>query len=171
MIVVVFGASASGKSTLGEALAQKLAWTFVEGDDFHPEANRARMRAGIALDDADRRPWLQALARSIEGRLRAKASAVYACSALKRAYRAALVPSADCAAHMRFIYLAAGREVLVERLARRRGHFFPLSQLDSQLRDLEPPAGGEPALTIEVDATRPTDAQVNEVLERLKLAP
>ncbi len=171
MIVVVFGAAASGKSTLGQALAQALAWTFVEGDDFHPEANRARMRAGIALNDEDRRPWLDALAGSIKGHLRSAASAVYACSALKRVYRAALVPSSDDARHMRFVYLAASRQVLADRLARRPGHFFPASLLDSQLRDLEPPAADEPAPAIEIDATRPTAEQVDEVLARLALTP
>jgi gluconokinase len=170
MIIVVFGASASGKSTLGKALARSLAWPFVEGDDFHPEANRTLMRSGIPLGDADRQPWLEALARSIAGHLRSGASAVYACSALKRAYRVALVPAQTPAQAMRFVYLAAPKEVLSERLARRRGHFFPGSLLESQLHDLEPPADDEPAPTIEVDATRPTGEQVADVLARLSPA-
>jgi len=170
MIVVVIGPSASGKSTLGKALASALGWTFVEGDDFHPEANKARMRAGIALTDEDRAPWLAALAHSIEQHLRAGESAVYACSALKRAYRARLVAPGDGGQHMRFVYLDVPRAVLEGRVARRRGHFFPAALLESQLRDLEPPGAHEPAPTIRVDATRPTEESVAAILARLEPA-
>jgi gluconokinase len=171
MIVVVIGASASGKSTLGSALAAALAWPFVEGDDFHPEANKARMRAGIALGDEERAPWLQALAHSIATHVRSGVSAVYACSALKRAYRAALIPAEVSPELVRFVYLHAPSDVLKERLERRAKHFFPAALLDTQLRDLEPPAEGEPAQTLAVDATRPVAELVAEIVARFDLAP
>lgn len=170
MIVVVFGVSASGKSTLGEALAAALGWAFVEGDDFHPESNRKLMAAGIPLGDAERAPWLDALAQSIAEHAAAGRSAVYACSALKRSYRAALLAHGVPAANVRFVHLHAPREVLEERLARRRGHFFPASLLDSQLRDLEPPGDAEPAPTLSVDATRPVEQNVSEIVQWLEPA-
>jgi gluconokinase len=169
MIVVVFGASATGKSTLGESLADAAGWPFVEGDDFHPESNRALMAAGIPLGDEERKPWLDALARSMSMHVQAGASAVYACSALKRRYRAALLAYGITAQAVRFVYLHAPRAVLEERLARRRGHFFPVSLLDSQLDDLEPPGDAEPAPTLTVDATRPVDALVAQTLAWLGL--
>ena len=160
MIVIVYGASASGKSTLGAAAADALGFRFVEGDDFHPESNRALMAAGIPLGDAERAPWLDALARSIGQHAAEGVSAVYACSALKRRYRAKLVAHLDAPSSARFVYLDAPRDVLAERLEERRGHFFPVSLLESQLRDLEPPGEAEPAPTLTVDATSPLQASV-----------
>lgn len=170
MIVVVFGVAASGKSTLGKALAAALGWPFVEGDDFHPESNRKRMAAGIALGDEERAPWLDALARSMGEHAAAGRSAVYACSALKRKYRVALLAHGASARDVRFVFLHAPRAVLEERLARRRGHFFPASLLDSQLRDLEPPGDEEPAPTFSVDATRPVEQNVSEIVRWLALS-
>ena len=170
MIVVVIGPSASGKSTLGEALARALGWPFVEGDDFHPEANKARMRAGIALTDAERAPWLAGLARSIEGHAAAGESAVYACSALKRSYRARLVAPGAGRDGMRFVYLEVPRAVLAQRLAHRHGHYFPASLLESQLHDLEPPGDDEPAPTLRIDGRRTAAENVAEVLAKLQLA-
>ena len=197
MILVIIGASATGKSTLGKALAAALGWPFIEGDDFHPESNRALMAAGIALGDKERAPWLEALAHSIGEHVRTGASAVYACSALKRRYRAALlaedtaplavrsvnsplavrsvnsplaVRSVRSQQSVRFVYLHASRAVLEERLARRQGHFFPVSLLDSQLNDLEPPGDNEPAPTLTVDATHPVEALVAQTLDWLGAA-
>jgi gluconokinase len=170
MIVVVLGASASGKSTLGAALADALGWPFVEGDDFHSESNRALMAAGTPLSDEERAPWLAALARSIAHHAHAGTSAVYACSALKRRYRAALLGPGASPDSMRFVYLHAPRAVLAERLRHRRGHFFPVSLLDSQLEDLEVPGDHEPAPTLTVDATRPVGALVAQTLAWLASA-
>jgi gluconokinase len=169
MIVVVFGASATGKSTLGESLANAAEWPFVEGDDFHPDSNRALMAAGIPLGDEERAPWLDALARSMSERVNQGSSAVYACSALKRRYRAALLAYGIAPQDVRFVYLHAPRAVLEERLAHRSGHFFPVSLLDSQLNDLEPPGSDEPAPTLTVDATQPVDALVTQTLAWLGL--
>ncbi|MGH8639030.1 MAG: gluconokinase [Burkholderiales bacterium] len=179
MIIVVIGAAATGKSTLGKALAGALGWPFLEGDDFHPESNHALMAAGIALGDKERAPWLAALAHSIGEHARMGSSAVYACSALKRRYRAALLAEGTAPQAVRFVYspqavrfvfLHAPRAVLEERLARRQGHFFPASLLDSQLNDLEPPGEDEPAPTLTVDATHPVDALVAQTLDWLRAA-
>jgi gluconokinase len=170
MIVVVIGAAATGKSTLGKALADALGWLFVEGDDFHPESNRALMAAGVPLGDKERAPWLAALAHSIAEHVRAGTPAVYACSALKRRYRAALLAEDVAPQSVRFVFLEASRALLEERLARRRGHFFPASLLDSQLNDLEPPGQNEPAPTLTVDAAQPVDALVAQTLDWLGAA-
>jgi len=170
LIVVVFGVAATGKSTLGSALAAALGWPFVEGDDFHPESNRRLMAAGVPLGDRERAPWLDALAHSIAERARGGGSAVYACSALKRRYRAALLAHTPAPHAVRFVYLYAPREVVEQRLAQRRGHFFPASLLDSQFADLDAPGEDEPAPVLTVDATHPVDVLVAEVVEWLDVA-
>ena len=133
------GVAASGKTTAGKALAQALGWPFVEGDDYHPPANKAKMHAGHPLTDEDRRPWLSALRDQIADVIRRDAHAVVACSALKASYRDALVPPGSPAGAVRFVYLDVPRETLEARL-RSRKHFFPVSLLDSQLATLEAPS-------------------------------
>ena len=113
---------------------------------------------------------MRSLARSIAAHACSGSSAVYACSALKRAYRAALILPEVSHDRVRFVYLHAPREVLKARLERREKHFFPAALLDSQLRDLEPPADAEPAQTLTVDATRPVADLVDEIVSRLDLA-
>lgn len=166
MIVVVMGASGAGKTTVGTALARALGWPFHDADDFHPPGNVARMRAGVALDDDDRRPWLEALASLVRGHASAGTSAVLACSALRRDYRAVLVPAGFPGA-VRFVFLRASPTLLAERLARRQGHFFHPALLASQLATLEEPTseGGaaEAAPVLVVDAGRAVDALVREI--------
>ncbi|MEZ5726286.1 MAG: gluconokinase [Paracoccaceae bacterium] len=133
--IVVMGVSGAGKSTTGEALARHLGWPFIEGDAFHPAANVEKMHAGIPLNDADRDPWLHALAQEL-GRFEARGqSSVMGCSSLKRAYRDILRSGAP---RVRFLMVHGSREVLVARLAGRQGHFFAPELLDSQLAALEP---------------------------------
>jgi len=157
--LVVMGVAGSGKSTLAEALADRLGADLVEGDDLHPPANVAKMRAGTPLDDADRRPWLLALAALIDEREAAGRSTVLTCSALRRGYRDLL---RDGPPSVRFVHLAVPLEVLRARLARRTGHFMPASLLDSQLATLEPLHPDEPGLV--VDGTAPVAALVEQVL-------
>lgn len=170
MIVIVMGASGAGKTTVGTALARALDWPFHDADDFHPADNVARMRAGVALDDDDRRPWLDALASLVRGHAAAGTSMVLACSALRRDYRTMLVPGAFPGA-VRFVFLRADATLLAERLAQRRGHYFPPALLASQLAALEEPTSGGSALeaapVLAVDAGRAVDALVREIREAL----
>lgn len=146
-LYVVMGVAGAGKSTVGVALAQALRIPFVEGDDFHPPENRARMAAGIPLTDADRQGWLQALSARIAQAQRAGRGVVVSCSALKRAYRDILRAGAPA---LRFIFLSGDPSLLAERLAARHGHFMPASLLDSQLATLEPPAPDEGAWVVDI---------------------
>jgi gluconokinase len=153
VIVVVMGVSGAGKTTVGHALAVALGWPFVEADELHPPANIAKMSRGEPLDDADRAPWLEAVA----ARMRTLEDGVVACSALRARYREVLAVRPD----VRFVMLEVPPAVLAERLAQRRGHYMPASLLPSQLATLEPPADA-----IAVDATQPVD----EVVARIRTA-
>ena len=147
MVIVLMGVSGSGKTSVGVLLARALGGEFVEGDDYHPPANVAKMRQGIPLDDADRRPWLETLAAEIGRWLEAGRTVVLACSALKRSYRAILRGGRP---GVRFIYLKGNVALIRARLAKRRGHYMPASLLDSQLATLEEPLD---AIVADIDAT------------------
>jgi gluconokinase len=164
MIVVVAGVSGSGKTTVGAMLAGRLGWAFADGDSFHPPANIARMRAGLPLTDAERRPWLAAIAAWMDDRIAAGESAVVACSALKRAYRQMLVHDRP---EIHLAFLQIDREVDGDRLAARHGHFFPAKLLDSQFADLENPRPAEGALIVSAQA-EPADI-VEEIIRSLHL--
>ncbi|MDO7883266.1 gluconokinase [Salinibacterium soli] len=147
-LVVVMGVSGSGKSTVGALVADRLGIPFADADDLHPSANVEKMRAGHPLDDEDRGPWLvlvgDALAAARDTGL------VMACSSLKRAYRDLI---RDRAPETVFVYLHGSRELLVERMSAREGHFMPSTLLDSQLDTLEPPGADERSITVDVSAT------------------
>ena len=160
--IIVMGPSASGKTTIARALAQALQARYLEGDELHPAANVEKMRAGIALDDADRAPWLDAMGRALSQH---PALAVVAtCSALKRRYRDQLRVAAD---PLFFIHPLVPRQALAQRLKMRTGHYMPASLLDSQLADLEPLAIDEPGLV--VDGTASVASQVDQIRSRLGL--
>ena len=155
--IVAMGVSASGKSSLGEALAEALGCPFLEGDDEHPPANVAKMKAGIPLTDEDRAPWLARIAAWLgdhDG-----CWAVASCSALRRAYRDRLRAGAP---HVAFVLMDVDRDTLAERLRGRPGHFMPPELLDSQLATLERPLPDERVLIL--DATRPRDVNRDEAL-------
>lgn len=159
--VVVMGVSGSGKSTIARRLADALGYAFLDGDDLHPEANIARMRSGVPLRDADRLPWLDAIAAWMRGQLADGRSVVVACSALKRAYRERLRQAGPA---VRFVYLQVDHDELARRM-RGREHFMPLRLLGSQLATLEEPAGDEPALRVDANGT--VEATLARALEGL----
>jgi gluconokinase len=163
VILIVAGVSGCGKTTVGALLAGRLGWEFADADDFHPEANVAKMRSGIPLTDADREPWLRSVGHWMDGEIRAGRSAVVACSALKRAYRDLLLDGRPDAV---MAFLMVSREELDRRLLARTGHFFPEKLLDSQLATLEPPQPGERVLTVQAESSPArTAAQVAEALK------
>jgi carbohydrate kinase (thermoresistant glucokinase family) len=162
-VVVVMGVAGSGKTTVGRALAERLAWAYAEGDEFHPQANVVKMRSGVPLTDADREPWLDAIALWLEERLARRQPGVVACSALKRSYRDRLRRAAP---DLRVVYLDAPRDVLSARIERRVGHFFPGTLLDSQLAALERPDPSEHAIA--VDVSEPLDRVVSRIVEDLE---
>jgi gluconokinase len=145
MIVIVAGVAGSGKTTVGGLVADRLHWRFADGDEFHPAANIAKMRAGIPLTDEDRRPWLQAITAWMDERIAHGESAVVACSGLRRSSRDALLGGRPEA---RMIFLAVDREVADRRLIARHGHFFPEKLLNSQFDALEPPQPDETGVTV-----------------------
>ena len=137
LVVVLMGVSGSGKSTVGPLIAEALGGKYVEGDRFHPPENVAKMKSGTPLDDADRKPWLEAIAAAIRDWQRGPHPVVISCSALKQSYRDLLSHDAS---GLRFVWLKGDKDLIAARLAARRGHFMPPSLLDSQYRILEPPA-------------------------------
>jgi gluconokinase len=155
--LVVMGVSGCGKSHVGAAVAHALGWPLVEGDEFHSEANRARMRDGIPLTDAHRAAWLDQLGRELQAH---PAGAVLTCSALKRAYRERLRAASP---GLRFAWLDLGPEAAQQRVARRASHFFPPSLVDNQFATLEPPLG-EPGV-LQVDALDPPDALARRIAD------
>lgn len=162
--VCVMGVSGSGKSTLGQSLADALACPFLEGDSFHDAAAVEKMRTGHPLSDADRGPWLDRLGRAVAAATAEHGRVVFACSALKRAYRDRLAAAAG--APIRFVLMAASHDELLRRLETRPHHFMPASLLDSQLATLEPLAVDEPGLTL--DATRPQEVLAKEAVAWLR---
>jgi gluconokinase len=149
VIVIVFGVSGAGKTTIGKLLAEQLGWAFYEADDFHPRANIEKMRAGRPLTDEDRWPWLERLREQIARSLTTKENAVLACSALKRAYRERLRVSDE----VKFVFLHGDYALVERQLRHRRRHFMNPALLKSQFVDLEEPGWDEEAITIELGRT------------------
>jgi gluconokinase len=164
VIVIIFGVSGAGKTTVGELLARKLGWHFVEADDFHPPVNIEKMHSGRPLNDEDRRPWLDRLRQQIERSLAAEENAVLACSALKRAYRDYLRVNEK----VKFVFLHGDYSVVERQLRSRHGHFMDPGLLQSQFDDLEEPQPDEQVITIELGAS--PQAIVREIEAKLHLA-
>src|SRR5262252_1376606 len=135
MINVLMGVTGSGKSTVGKILASQLGWKFVEGDDFHSPKNIEKMRRGEPLNDADRRPWLEAIREVIRTTIDRSENAVIACSALKESYRKLL----QIHGHVSFVYLKASMALIQDRLKNRVGHFMNPDLVQSQFDTLEEP--------------------------------
>jgi gluconokinase len=160
------GVSGSGKTTIGEALAKRLGWTYEDADTFHPASNVAKMHAGHPLTDEDRWPWLKAIAAEIDRVCDAGEHVVVGCSALRRVYRDILVHGRN---DIGLVYLKGTQQLIAGRLAARKGHFMPPELLTSQFQTLEPPGCDEHPVTVSIDAS--VDAIVDDILRQLKLKP
>ena len=160
MIVIVMGVVGSGKTTVGQLLAEQLGWEFADADDFHSPANVEKIRKGIGLTDADRKPWLESLRTAIAQWIAARRSVVLACSALKRSYRSEL----DVGPEVRLVYLKGSDALIASRLHARQGHFANEQILASQLSDLEEP---DNAVTVEIAKAPPEIVQ--EIRNKLAL--
>jgi len=159
------GVSGSGKSYLAERLAAATGWAFAEGDDYHSDANKAKMAAGIPLTDVDRGPWLDTLHEVLANWHRTGQAGILTCSALKETYREHLTTGLPEA---RFVWLDPPRAVLAERMAHRHGHFMPPALLDSQIATLEPPVATEAEKVLRLDGSEPIDQAIQTVLNWLK---
>ncbi|KAJ6625860.1 P-loop containing nucleoside triphosphate hydrolase protein [Mycena sp. CBHHK59/15] len=181
VLVIVMGVSGTGKSTLGTALAVALQMPYIDGDDLHPRVNVEKMAAGQPLTDADRGPWLRtirATAERVSGEQRAEGTrgVVVACSALRRRYRDVLrgvgdgvgteTESGACTAlRTYFVFIEGGRDVLMERMLQRSGHFMKATMLDSQLATLESPRGEDGVVVVAVEDN--TAVQVEQAMMQL----
>jgi gluconokinase len=164
--LIVMGVSGSGKSTIAEQLAQRLGWTYEDGDRFHPASNVAKMSAGHPLTDEDRWPWLQAIADEIDRVCKVGEHVVIACSALKRSYRDVLVHGRR---DIRIVYLDGTQELIAGRLAARKGHFMPPGLLVSQFKTLEPPSTDENPVIVSIDAS--VEEIVDDTVSQMGLTP
>jgi len=150
-IVIAMGVSGSGKTVVGEAIARRLHAPFLDGDDYHPAANVAKMSAGTPLTDEDRWPWLERLGKALHEAAAPKGVAVGACSSLKRVYRDYLTKAAG--EPIVFAYLDGSYELIDSRMKARKGHFMPESLLKSQFATLEPPTPDENAIDVAITGT------------------
>ncbi|MDV7217523.1 gluconokinase [Streptomyces prunicolor] len=147
-VVVVMGVAGTGKTTIGPLLAARLGVPYAEGDDFHPQANIAKMSAGVPLTDEDRWPWLDAIGDWAHGR--AGLGGVVSSSALKRSYRDRLRAAAPGVV---FVHLTGDRALIEDRMAHRHGHFMPTALLDSQFATLQPLEADEAGVAVDVDGS------------------
>ena len=164
MIAILMGVTGTGKTTIAHGLVDRTGWEFAEGDDYHSEANKAKMRAGVPLTDGDRAPWLQALHGVLAGWVQDGKNGVMTCSALKESYRKTLTEGLPQGA-VRFVLLEAPKQVLVDRLEHRTGHFMNPALLDSQLATLELP---EDAVDVSVVGT--ATQSVEQIVKKLGVA-
>jgi gluconokinase len=164
MVVIIFGVSGAGKTTIGQLLAEELGWRFCEADDFHLQANIEKMREGVPLTDEDRWPWLESLLKRIKRCLGAGENAVLACSALKEAYRRRLRVNAD----VKVVFLRGDYELIANQLRQRRRHFMNPALLQSQFADLEEPQPTEGAVVIELG--RSPCELVQQIKRKLRLS-
>jgi len=168
MILVVAGVAGSGKTTVGQQLARRLRWTFADGDSFHPAANVAKMRAGLPLTDADRKPWLTAITSWMDDIIATGQSAVLACSALKRSYRDELLGARSEAV---MVFLMISREQDETRVLARHGHFFAEPLLASQYAALELPDASESRVHPVVTGDQTPGQLAADIISQLGLRP
>jgi len=163
VIVIIFGVSGAGKTTVGKLLARELGWGFIEADDFHPAANIEKMRNSRPLTDEDRWPWLERLREEIKRSLAAEENTVLACSALKRVYRDCLRVGSE----VKLVFLCGDYALIEKQLRSRRHHFMNPDLLQSQFDDLEKPRPDEKVLTVELGGM--PEEIVSEIKAKLHL--
>lgn len=159
MVYILMGVSGAGKTLIGQKLADQLGIPFYDGDNFHPEENVRKMASGSPLNDNDRKPWLETLAKNIK-KWEQKGGVVLACSALKKSYRKLLVK--EDPDNVQFIYLKGRMSLIAERITGRTDHFMPEELLESQFEALEEP---EDAITVSVDQT--PDEIINFIISQI----
>ena len=163
MVIILMGVSGCGKTTVGELLAKKLSLPFFDADDFHPVENVKKMQSGMPLNDDDRKPWLDELARQIK-KWNRNDGAVLACSALKEKYRQILRGNSN-REDVQIVYLKGTKDLIAERLKQRSGHYMPPELLDSQFAELEEP---DRAITVSINNNPENIAQ--KIINHLDVA-
>jgi gluconokinase len=159
MVIIVIGVSGSGKTTVGQALANRLGWMFNDADNFHSKINIKKMQQGIPLNDADRQPWLKRLNNAISQFLESNINAILACSALTAQYRQLL--SSD-SKQVKFVYLCGSFDLIEQRLKQRKGHYMNSNLLQSQFDLLE-----EPTDALVIDITQSVEANTEQIISSL----
>jgi gluconokinase len=160
MIILLMGVTGSGKTTTGRKLAESLGWEYFDADDFHSATNVAKMKSGIALNDLDRKPWLESLQRLVQTSLENDQPAVLACSALKTSYRRMLLLDE----RVRLVYLKGDYDLIKKRLSSRRNHYMNPALLESQFQTLEEPDDG-----LRIDIQSPPDEIVRIIRAQLNV--
>lgn len=163
MIVIAMGVCGTGKTLIGELLSAHLACEFIDGDTYHSAMNKSKMSQGIPLTDEDRFPWLKTIRKAIEAKQKLGQTAVFTCSSLKQAYRDILSNHDE---DIRFVYLKGSYDLLKQRLADRKDHFFDSSLLQTQLDTLEEPDVNE---AIIIDITHTPKQIVEEIIKKLEI--
>lgn len=161
---MIMGVAGCGKTSVGQALAQRLGGHFHDGDDLHPPANIAKMSAGHPLNDTDRAPWLDLVGDALRD---AEDTILIGCSALKRIYRDRIRAAAR--APVTFVHLSGSRAVIEARMSQRDGHFMPVSLLDSQFATLEPLQPDEQGFAVDIAVS--FDAVIDAILAEMPGRP
>jgi len=161
LVVLIMGVAGTGKTTVGQALAEASGWAFRDADDFHPPSNIKKMAAGLPLKDADRDPWLAAIRVHITATLARGESTVVTCSALKESYRRFIIGRSE---GVKVVHLHGDPELIRRRIAERKNHFMKPEMLDSQLADLEPPQDA-----LKLDIAEPVATLVAKIREHFAL--
>ncbi len=164
MIVLLMGAAGCGKSTIASLLAERLDCEFLDADRLHDAGSKAKMAAGVALDEDDRRPWLEAIHAVLEQHSADAQELVVACSALRRSHRQVLGRNID---ELRVVFLDGDPELLARRIRQRHEHFFPAALLADQLAILEPPTGEQ---ALRLDIGEPPPVLVEQIVDWLALS-
>lgn len=157
LVVLIMGVAGTGKTTVGQALATAIGWSFRDADDFHPPSNIAKMSAGKPLDDSDRDPWLASIRVHITATIARGESGVVTCSALKESYRRLIIGRSRS---VKLVHLHGDPALIRQRIAARKGHFMKPAMLDSQLADLEPPRDA-----LQLDIAHSTESLVTKIRE------